>query len=346
MRGPLLPVKNLPAKAPLHPWARPTVPWERIHVDYVGPILKKMLLVAVDAHFKWPEVCVMTSTTSANTISALREMFARLGIPRQLVSDNGPQFTSEEFVHFMRANGVKHIRSAPYYPASNGAAECLVQTIKQAVHQNGIPLERTLASFLLRYRTTPHAATGVAPSSLMFGRIIRTRLDLLMPEVTELVHRKQTEQKQYHDRHSQARELHLNQAVWARSFREGPQLVEGIVRDRLSPLSYLVQPNDGSLWRRHIDHLRAGGEHSSNEVPKPSRGQEFQSSETDNSFAALPPSELLRRNHRLLQILGNYPLLIILILLLLRVQQLDAIRHISVSPLQDYMLTWMWNIDA
>ena len=56
-------------------------------------------------------------------------------------------------------------------------------------------------------------------------------------------------------------------------------------------MSYLVQLNDGSLWQRHIVRLRAGGEHSSNEVPKPSRGQEFQSSETDNSFAALPPSE-------------------------------------------------------
>ena len=175
---------------------------------------------------------------AAKTISALREMFARLGIPRQLVSDNGPQFTSEEFVQFMRANGVKHIRSAPYYPASNGAAERLVQTIKQAVksgHRSGIPLERMLASFLLHYRTTPHATTGVAPSSLMFGRIIRTRLDLLMPEVTERVHRKQTQQKEYHDRHSQARELHLNQPVWARSFQEGPQWVEGIVGDRLGP---------------------------------------------------------------------------------------------------------------
>ena len=68
------------------------------------------------------------------------------------------------------------------------------------------------------------------------------------------------------------------------------------------PFRPLVQLNDGSLWRRHIDHLRAGGEHSCDEVPKPSRGQEFQSSETDNSFAALPPSEA-----SLLQILGNHP---------------------------------------
>ena len=54
----------------------------------------RMILVAVDAHSKWPEATVMTSTTA---ISVLREMFARNGIPKQLVSDNSPQFCSEEF---------------------------------------------------------------------------------------------------------------------------------------------------------------------------------------------------------------------------------------------------------
>ena len=45
-----------PAKAPLHPWAWPSQPWQRVHVDYAGPVAGKMLLVIVDAHSKWPEV--------------------------------------------------------------------------------------------------------------------------------------------------------------------------------------------------------------------------------------------------------------------------------------------------
>ena len=285
--------KNLPAKAPLHPWAWPTAPWDRIHIDFAGPIIGKMLLVAVDAHSNWPEVCVMTTTTSAKTISALREMFAHLGIPRQLVSDNGPQFASEEFAQFMRANGVKHIRCAPYHPASNGAAERLVQTVKQAVkagHRSGMPLEQTLASFLLHYRTTPHATTGVTPSSLMLGRELRTRLDLVMPEVAERVHTKQTQQKEYHDRHSQAQKLDVNQPVWARSFREGPQWVAVVVQDRLGPVSYLIRLDDGSLWRRHIDHLRAGSKQPSAEESGSPRNQEFMSQEGNDSFASLPLS--------------------------------------------------------
>ena len=128
----------------------------------------------------------MGSTTSAQTIVALREIFARFGLPRQLVSDNGPQFSSEEFELFLSSNGVKHLPTAPYHPASNGEAERFVQTVKQALRsglQKGVPLERALASFLLQYRVTPHATTGVSPSTMFFGRSLRTRLDLLKPDV-------------------------------------------------------------------------------------------------------------------------------------------------------------------
>ena len=75
----------------------------------------------------------MSSTTSQKTIDVLRSLFARYGIPEQLVSDNGPQFTSEEFSQFMQPNGIKHIRTASYHPASNGLAERFVQTFKQSV---------------------------------------------------------------------------------------------------------------------------------------------------------------------------------------------------------------------
>ena len=65
---------HMPAKAPLHPWAWPALPWQRIHVDYAGPVAGKMLFVVVDAHSKWPEVVPMSSSTTARTIQALRDM--------------------------------------------------------------------------------------------------------------------------------------------------------------------------------------------------------------------------------------------------------------------------------
>ena len=80
----------------------------------------------VDAHSKWPEIIVMPSTTASATIQQLRHLFASFGLPEQLVSDNGPQFVSEEFQSFLKDNHVKHLRSAPYHPFSNGLAEHFV----------------------------------------------------------------------------------------------------------------------------------------------------------------------------------------------------------------------------
>ena len=122
-----------PATAPLHPWEWPEKPWTRINIDYAGPFLGKMFLVAEDATSKWTETHIMNSTTSTATACKLREIFAQHGLSDILVSDNAPNFTSEEFETFMRKNGIAHITSAPYHPASNGLAERAVQTVKSGI---------------------------------------------------------------------------------------------------------------------------------------------------------------------------------------------------------------------
>ena len=76
-----------------------------------------------EIHSKWPEVLIVKSTTSQSTIEALRSLFGRYGLPEQLLSDNWPQFTSGEFLHFMSSNGTKHNQTPPYHPASNGQVE-------------------------------------------------------------------------------------------------------------------------------------------------------------------------------------------------------------------------------
>lgn len=126
-------VRSVPAVAPLHPWIWPSRSWQRIHVDFAGPFRNKNFLILVDAHLKWPEVIQMSSTTATATIRELRRLFAAYGLPKQLVSDNGPHFVSDEFSVFMKSNHVKHIRSAPYHPSSNGLAEHFVGTFKRAL---------------------------------------------------------------------------------------------------------------------------------------------------------------------------------------------------------------------
>ena len=75
----------------------------------------------------------MKKTTSRATIHRLREMFAHHGLPDTLGSDNGTNFTSEEFEDFLRSNGIVHIKTAPYHPASNGLAERAVQSVKKGL---------------------------------------------------------------------------------------------------------------------------------------------------------------------------------------------------------------------
>ena len=82
----------------------------------------KTYLLVVDAHSKWPKIVEMSSTTTNKTITELCKMFAAYGLPAQLVSDHGPQFTAEQFADFMQVNGIKHIKCAPFHPASNGAS--------------------------------------------------------------------------------------------------------------------------------------------------------------------------------------------------------------------------------
>ena len=187
-----------------------------------------------DAHSKWLEVIDMSSTTASATIQQLRSLFASYGLPEQLVSDNGPQFVAEEFEYFLKSNGVKHIHSAPYHPSSNGLAEWFVRTFKavmKASEHPGLSFHQRLMSFLLSYRTTPHATTNVSPSALFLGRHVRTRLDLLHSDVEERVTTKQAQQKMHHDQHARSRDLCVGQRVLARNFRPGAKWIPGTVVD-------------------------------------------------------------------------------------------------------------------
>lgn len=107
-----------PAQHAPRAWPWPHRPWSRVHLDFLGPLYGKTYLVVVDAMSKWIEVFPVASTAAMGTIEKLSELWARWGVPKQIVSDNGPPFTSKEFATFLSADGVEHIFSAPYHPSS------------------------------------------------------------------------------------------------------------------------------------------------------------------------------------------------------------------------------------
>lgn len=160
------------------------------------------------------------------------------------MSDNGLQFTSSEFVTFAKKNSIKHIRTAPYHPASKGEAERFVQTFKhspRASKADSGTVNKKLFRFLLRYRNTPNNTTGVSPAELFIRHPLKTRLDLLRPQLQSRVRDKQAQQKQRHDKHSRDHEFDVGETVMARNLREGPKWVPGTIIERTGPVSYRTQ---------------------------------------------------------------------------------------------------------
>ncbi|UYV61876.1 K02A2.6-like [Cordylochernes scorpioides] len=109
-------------------WPSTNQSWDRVHIDHLGPFEQNLYLIVVDVCTKWIEAIPFPNTSTRETIEQLRCLFARFGIPRTLLSDNGTGFTSEEFRQFMTINGIRHLRTAPFHPSSNGLAERAVQT--------------------------------------------------------------------------------------------------------------------------------------------------------------------------------------------------------------------------
>ena len=211
----------------------------------------------IHAYSKWLEVHVIKSTTSTATIEKLREIFAMHGLPKTVVSDNGTNFSSNEFELFMSQNGIKHIKVSPYNPASNGPAERAVRIFKkEIVKMEGGSLKTKLARFLLSYRITPHSSTGVLPAELLMNRQLHTQLNQLCPNLHDRVLGKQTRQKLTHDYHAKHREIKVDDSVYVKDFRRPKSCISGTVVEKTGPVSAKVQLSTGEVIRRHQDQIR------------------------------------------------------------------------------------------
>ena len=107
-----------------------------------------------------------------------------------------------------------------------------MRRVKQSLKANrddGRSLQHRLATYLLTYRSTPHATTGVvAPCTLFLNRKIRTRFDLLRPYQERRVTEQQAKQKEHTDRHSRERDR-----VMACDLRPGPDWIPAVVTEIL-----------------------------------------------------------------------------------------------------------------
>ena len=157
----------------------------------------------------------------------------------------------------MEANAIRHITSSPFHPRTNGQAERFVQSFKKAIKSasgDSACINKKLNSFLCKYRITPQGTTNETPSILMYGRNIRTRLDIMKPDLTSTVVSKQYSSKAKHCGNV-VREFSEGDAVNVRDYRANSEKwANGRIHSQTGPLSYKVDVND-TVWRRHIDQI-------------------------------------------------------------------------------------------
>ncbi|MDD9361766.1 MAG: transposase family protein, partial [Anaplasma sp.] len=145
--------------------------WYRVGVD-IFECARRSYLCAYDALSNFPEVELLRDTSAATVIDKLSAMFARYGIPVEVCTDGGPQFTSREFASFAENYDFKHTTSSPGFPRSNGLAEKGVQVVKRILKKT-TEGKNDFWLGLLNYRSSP-LEDGKSPGELLQGRRLRT----------------------------------------------------------------------------------------------------------------------------------------------------------------------------
>jgi transposase InsO family protein len=148
----------------------------------VGPFKKAKggfthIFVTVDKFTKWIEVKTATSITAAKVVKFIKEIIYRFGIPSNIITDNGTQFTVREFKDFCADSSIKINYASVSHPQSNGQVECsngmILQALKPRIFNRLEPYMgkwvKELPSVVLALHTTLSHATGHTPFSLVYG---------------------------------------------------------------------------------------------------------------------------------------------------------------------------------
>ncbi len=164
-------------------------PMERIGVDILGPFPvteagNRFVLVAMDYFTKWPEAYAVPDQSASTTAQRLvDEMFARFGVPDELHSDQGRNFESRLFSEVCQRLGVKKTRTTPLRPQSDGLVERFNRTLATQLailtSQHQRDWDQHLPLVLWAYRTAVQESSQYTPAALMFGRELRTPVDLV-----------------------------------------------------------------------------------------------------------------------------------------------------------------------
>ena len=163
-------------------------PMSRVVVDLIGPLPRsdkgdKYILTLVDYATRFPEAKALSGITAEQVSEALPEIFSRLGIPKEIISDQGTQFTGELMREVSGLLKTKQIFTSFYHARANGLVErfngVLKNMLRRTAFNNLKTWDRHIAPLLFAYRETPQASTGFSPFELVFSHKVKGPLDIL-----------------------------------------------------------------------------------------------------------------------------------------------------------------------
>ena len=251
-------------KLPMQSHKLPDRPWNRVAADQFK-LHSQDYIVLVDFYSDFIEVKKLEENTSSSVVEFLKEQFSRYGIPDSLVTDNGPQFSSQEFRQFALDWEFVHVTSSPHHHKANGKVESAVKTAKSLIKKT-LKDNRDPWLALLDQRNTPTESIGTSPAQTLMSRRTRTLLltatNLLYPKVpesvTEKLKLKRQKAKWYHDRSSRILpEIEIGQDVRIASLQKNQTWKTGTCIEKLSDRSYVVKTNsDSQVLRRNREFLK------------------------------------------------------------------------------------------
>ena len=167
---------------PLQMSPLPSGPWKEISMDFCGPFQSgDYLMVVIDEYSRYPIVEILKSITAKSVMTRLDKIFAEFGIPCTLKTDNGPPFNGSEFKQFAEYLGFKHRKITPLWPKANAESERFMRTIEKTIRAANVEnknWKQEIYTFLRNYRATPHCTTKLSPFEILFGRTLKTKLDV------------------------------------------------------------------------------------------------------------------------------------------------------------------------
>ena len=175
-------------KAPMIPMPIMAEPFERMAMDIIGPLPRsrsgcRYVLVMCDYATRYPEAIALKTIDAKTIAEELIKVFARVGIPREILTDQGTNFTSQMLAEVYRLLHVKAIHTTPYHPQTDGLVERFNQTLKEMLrktaYEEGKDWDKLLPFVLFAYREVPQESTGYSPFELLYGREVCEPLDVI-----------------------------------------------------------------------------------------------------------------------------------------------------------------------